>query len=266
MDFLSTTAKAKRAPKQKIPATLKNAVWATYIGGSCHEADCYCCGLEKISRANFAAGHINAEATGGDVTLDNLRPICTLCNSSMGRANMREFILTYRLRGKFATELQNPLEIEGNAQSLLEKTSTSLDSKSETESDVLESVDRNTPEQTLMCLSLTSDPSSSESVSEAEIDLLETQIGAPPTSKSSEKRAKECPFCKVSITNVSAHQKSVRHIEAVMKSIATQLPAAEKYFELPGVSPFALFFTQYGKLLGGPQLYQDLVAVARKVI
>ena len=188
-------------------------------GANCHEAECYCCGLEKISRANFAAGHIDAEATGGDVTLDNLRPICTLCNSSMGRANMRQFILTYRLRGKFATEIQGSLELEGTEV-------VNLNSKSEAEI--------------------------------PEINTPETSGNKLPT--------KKCPFCQVSIANMSTHEKTIRHLEAVMNSVASELPAAQEFSKIPGVSSYALFFTQYGKAMGDAQLYQQLIEVARKII
>jgi hypothetical protein len=79
-------------PKQKIPATVKNAVWCTYMGDTTERGKCYCCGVESISKGNFATGHVVAEARGGAVTLQNLRPVCTLCNSSMGKTDMHTFM------------------------------------------------------------------------------------------------------------------------------------------------------------------------------
>ena len=38
------------------------------------------------------AGHIIPEKDGGDTTIDNLIPICSGCNSSMGSENMNSFI------------------------------------------------------------------------------------------------------------------------------------------------------------------------------
>ena len=45
----------------------------------------------KISKNNFEAGHIIAESKGGETTLDNLRPICKSCNSSMGSKSWSEY-------------------------------------------------------------------------------------------------------------------------------------------------------------------------------
>lgn len=82
------------AKKQKIPATVRNAVWLKYIGDK-SESKCYCCKLETITRGSFQCGHIVAEKNGGKVTLENLRPICGLCNTSMGTRDMNEFIHEY---------------------------------------------------------------------------------------------------------------------------------------------------------------------------
>jgi HNH endonuclease len=94
--------------KEKIPATLRNVVWVNQFGTK-NEGVCFCCVIEKISKANFAVGHIKSEASGGKLHTSNLRPICTLCNSSMGRTEMYEFIKKYGLGG-----LKN-IEAEANA-------------------------------------------------------------------------------------------------------------------------------------------------------
>jgi 5-methylcytosine-specific restriction endonuclease McrA len=41
---------------------------------------------------NFVVGHIVSIKNGGETSLENLLPICTLCNSSMGTMNMDDFI------------------------------------------------------------------------------------------------------------------------------------------------------------------------------
>ena len=46
---------------------------------------------------NFHAGHILAEANGGKTTLDNLIPLCALCNTSMGTYNVFDFITKFNL-------------------------------------------------------------------------------------------------------------------------------------------------------------------------
>ena len=78
--------------KKKINDSLKTSVWNKYIGTSIGETDCYCCGNSKISQRDFHAGHVIAESTGGETNLENLRPICSKCNQSMGIENMRLFM------------------------------------------------------------------------------------------------------------------------------------------------------------------------------
>ncbi len=51
--------------------------------------------MENISVKNFDCGHIISEKNGGIVSLDNLKPICRLCNSSMSTNNMDDFIKKY---------------------------------------------------------------------------------------------------------------------------------------------------------------------------
>lgn len=84
----------KRVKKEKIPATLKNIVWHKYFESSLTGL-CQCCKVENISKAIFDAGHIISEKNGGQVVLDNLKPICKLCNSSMGKTNMDDFMKKY---------------------------------------------------------------------------------------------------------------------------------------------------------------------------
>ena len=88
------TPTKKRAKKEKIPATLKNILWHKYFEASLTGL-CQCCKVENISKAIFDAGHIISEANGGQVVLDNLKPICKLCNSSMGKTNMDDFMKKY---------------------------------------------------------------------------------------------------------------------------------------------------------------------------
>jgi 5-methylcytosine-specific restriction endonuclease McrA len=77
--------------KEKIPAHIKTLVWSKYIGSSIPEAKCYCCKHERIEIRSFECGHVIAEAKGGELTLENLRPICKGCNSGMGTMSMDEY-------------------------------------------------------------------------------------------------------------------------------------------------------------------------------
>jgi 5-methylcytosine-specific restriction endonuclease McrA len=77
--------------KEKIPAHIKTIVWAKYIGSSIPEAKCYCCKHERIEIRSFECGHVIAEANGGELVVDNLRPICKGCNGGMGTMSMDEY-------------------------------------------------------------------------------------------------------------------------------------------------------------------------------
>lgn len=48
---------------------------------------CLVCQTE-IHILNFEIGHVKSWADGGSDRLENLRPICTPCNRSMGRENL----------------------------------------------------------------------------------------------------------------------------------------------------------------------------------
>lgn len=85
------TIKKTKKPKVKIPATLRNSVWNVYIGKN-KEGLCFCCNTEPITTGNFECGHIVAEVNNGELTLQNLRPICSLCNKSMSTKNMEIFM------------------------------------------------------------------------------------------------------------------------------------------------------------------------------
>ncbi len=85
-------------PKCKIPIAVRTAVWNRYIGEPFGQGKCFTgCGT-TITQATFQCGHVIAEKNGGSITIDNLRPICQRCNSSMRTRNMFEFIDTYKLK------------------------------------------------------------------------------------------------------------------------------------------------------------------------
>jgi hypothetical protein len=47
----------------------------------------------RVTQHNFHCGHVIAEANGGRIHVENLRPICSVYNNSMGTMNMKEFAL-----------------------------------------------------------------------------------------------------------------------------------------------------------------------------
>jgi hypothetical protein len=78
--------------KKSIPPSLKIKVWNKHIGDEIGKTKCLCCKLQDIYQASFSCGHIIAESNGGELKLNNLKPICSSCNSSMGTKNMNEYI------------------------------------------------------------------------------------------------------------------------------------------------------------------------------
>ena len=82
--------------KESIPRAVKNCLWINYFGDQ-RVGVCACCQREPITINNFHAGHIKSERENGSTSLDNLAPICPLCNSSMGTMHMMEFISKYNL-------------------------------------------------------------------------------------------------------------------------------------------------------------------------
>ena len=87
--------KPKAKLRQKLPATVRRIVWNTYIGSEVPSGKCFCCNFETITVSNFECGHIVSHKDGGDATIQNLRPICSFCNRSIGKRNMEEFMRQY---------------------------------------------------------------------------------------------------------------------------------------------------------------------------
>ena len=81
--------------KEIISATIKDAVWRREIGSAnLFEIKCPICRINIITSRNFQCGHILARARGGCISVNNLRPICGYCNSSMGSIHMDIYIAT----------------------------------------------------------------------------------------------------------------------------------------------------------------------------
>ena len=94
--------KDNRILKRSIPAPVRSGVWRKYIGDSMDGA-CYSCN-KPLSYENWQAGHILAFANGGKETIENLRPLCAQCNTSMGSMHMFDFIKKHNMPGKGAYE------------------------------------------------------------------------------------------------------------------------------------------------------------------
>jgi 5-methylcytosine-specific restriction endonuclease McrA len=93
-----------KVQKGNIPKVIRNGTWATYIGKST-DGECWCCG-QNITIYDWHAGHVIARANGGSDTVANLRPLCKVCNLSMGTKHMKKFMLDHDFKGKGITDLQ----------------------------------------------------------------------------------------------------------------------------------------------------------------
>jgi len=81
--------------KKKIPKKIKMDTWNRFIGNDKGKTLCISCNNTYIFQGDFEAGHIISEKNGGKPCIDNILPICSLCNKSMGSWNMDDFINTY---------------------------------------------------------------------------------------------------------------------------------------------------------------------------
>ena len=70
--------------KTAIPKALREALWLKYFGKEFESKCCVKWCPNSITVYDFQAGHNVPESKGGATTLDNLVPICSRCNLSMG--------------------------------------------------------------------------------------------------------------------------------------------------------------------------------------
>lgn len=80
--------------RKSIPKSVKDKVWDTCIGKERGVGSCYCC-CTDIDSKKFDCGHIVASANGGLDIVENLKPVCSTCNKSMGTQNLEEFKMEY---------------------------------------------------------------------------------------------------------------------------------------------------------------------------
>ena len=70
--------------KAVIPKALREQVWLKFIGKK-YKSTCYVRWCKNdINVFNFQVGHNIPESKGGPTTIENLKPICSRCNLSMG--------------------------------------------------------------------------------------------------------------------------------------------------------------------------------------
>ena len=88
--------KSQGTKKKAIPKVLRISVWDRYIGKDKRSILCLVCSANKIDcMQGWEAGHVIPESKGGETVIENLRPICSMCNRSMGNMDMRDFCKKY---------------------------------------------------------------------------------------------------------------------------------------------------------------------------
>ena len=86
----------------KFPKGVKEQLWIKYNGtefyGKCFVPWC----KNVLTVFDFSVGHNIPKSKGGSNSLDNLRPICSRCNTSMGNTySIDEWINTYQPKYKY---------------------------------------------------------------------------------------------------------------------------------------------------------------------
>lgn len=82
---------SKEQPEKKLNSQvnlertrMRMEVWHNTFGIDTGSAKCPYCKINSINSFNFECGHITAKAKGGKLIVENLKPICSTCNKSMG--------------------------------------------------------------------------------------------------------------------------------------------------------------------------------------
>ena len=86
---------SKKYSKKAIPKAVKSHIWDHYIGRHINEHRCLCCKKAYIRNTDFVTGHVISEVNGGTLEINNLRPICAVCNNGMGQMNMVDYVKKY---------------------------------------------------------------------------------------------------------------------------------------------------------------------------
>jgi hypothetical protein len=84
----------KKKLRRTIPKSVKDSVWNINIGQDKPYGKCFICG-KTIHIQDFDVGHNKAVTKGGTNNINNLKPICRTCNTSMGTMSIEVFKKRY---------------------------------------------------------------------------------------------------------------------------------------------------------------------------
>ena len=80
--------KSKIRRRNTIPKSIRLDLWSMWFGLDTGRIKCPVCKDRYILQMDHDVGHIKPRSKGGKDRVDNLMPICRLCNSSMGTMNL----------------------------------------------------------------------------------------------------------------------------------------------------------------------------------
>ena len=85
-----------------VPKPLREQVWMRTCGEVFNRKCCVTWCTNTMTPFNFEAGHIIPESKGGNTHIENLLPICSPCNKSMGnRFTIHEFSKKFQPQNPF---------------------------------------------------------------------------------------------------------------------------------------------------------------------
>jgi 5-methylcytosine-specific restriction endonuclease McrA len=106
----------KSSPTRRKPTKAeKYVIWNKYIGADKTEGKCYCCKRMTIHIMDFDVGHNKALSKGGKNDISNYRPICRLCNSSMGTMSIESYKKKLNPRKKSTLKKTTKIKKPANA-------------------------------------------------------------------------------------------------------------------------------------------------------
>lgn len=85
--------------KTSIPKKRLIETWNKWIGKEVGHCKCPLCQdreIQQMDGMTWNGSHVIATANGGSIDVENLRVVCSSCNSSMRTVDMREYCLIYR--------------------------------------------------------------------------------------------------------------------------------------------------------------------------
>jgi 5-methylcytosine-specific restriction endonuclease McrA len=77
-----------KTSRKSIPKRIRNGVWDKHFKEL--KGECFCCSRE-LKFQDFECGHITPVSQGGSNDIDNLEPVCRMCNLDMGVMNLHSY-------------------------------------------------------------------------------------------------------------------------------------------------------------------------------